>query len=135
MFLMDAPHGAFFAALSEVGVCMCQGGSTCQGAGSRAKCSTGSMSNIFSNLEAGADGWNWRDRWDAIGKPLGYRGMPCFFLGELDWEMCFFFFFWACQEEGEIEAEADSRRLSRGVILVTFYAIFLLKEYTKHPEE
>eukprot|EP00435_Cladocopium_sp_Y103_P045028 s1089_g12.t2 len=58
--------GSVMTSFTKVGVCMCQGGSTCQGAGSGAKCSTGSISNIFSNLE----------------------------------------------EEDEIEAEADSRRLS-----------------------
>jgi len=43
--------GSVMTSFTKVGVCMCQGGSTCEGAGSRAKCSTGSMSNIFSNLE------------------------------------------------------------------------------------
>lgn len=43
--------GSVLTSFTKVGVCMCQGGSTCQGAGSRAKCSTGSMANIFSNLE------------------------------------------------------------------------------------
>lgn len=54
LFLFPAPHcsGVVRSEAAEVGVCMCQGGSTCEGAGSRAKCSTGSMSNIFSNLEA-----------------------------------------------------------------------------------
>ena len=78
---MEAPPcSGVRSAAAEVGVCMCQGGSTCEGAGSRAKCSTGSMANIFSNLEApkggslmmGGTWWTGHGMpWDAILDVMG----------------------------------------------------------------